>query len=100
MPCCGHKAQQVSHPMDMASGRSCCTQPADASADNLSGCRFVKTSPALPSGGEGVPGMTAAVGTVVFDNPSERPFPKPLVASMNSRPPGAPLYLHLHTLLI
>jgi hypothetical protein len=100
MPCCRDKAQPVSHSMDMASGRSCCTHSADDFADNLSACRFGNTSPALPSGVESAPGMTAAVGTGVFDHPIERPSHKPLIGFKDTRLRGAPLYLQLHTLLI
>jgi hypothetical protein len=100
MPCCRHKAQPASHPADMAAGRSCCTQASDDSADNLSGCRFVKTSAALPSGAESVPGAAAAVGTVGFNNPIERRSHAPLTGSIHSRQPGPPLYLRHQTLLI
>jgi hypothetical protein len=100
MPCCRHKANPVSRPTDMVPGRSCCTQAAGDSADNMSGCRFVKTSPALPSGAGSVTGMTAAVGAVAFDNPIERPSGTPSICSMDSRPPGPPLHLRLQTLLI
>lgn len=100
MPCCRHKAQPVSHPADMAAGRSCCTQAADDSADNLSGCRFIKTSAALSSGAESVRGVAAAVGTVGFNNSIEMLSHAPLIGSINSRPPGPPLYLSLQTLLI
>jgi len=100
MPCCRRKAQPVSHPADMAAGRSCCAQTADDSADTMSGCRFVKTSAALPSGAESVPGVAAAVGTVVFDNPIERPSYAPSAGSMDSRPPVPPLFLRFQTLLI
>jgi len=100
MPCCRNKAQPVSHPADMAAGRSCCTQTADDSADNLSGCRFVKTSAALSSGAESVPGVAAAVGTVGFNYPIEGRSHAPLTGSISSRPPGPPLYLRHQTLLI
>jgi len=99
MPCCRQKVQPVSHAMDMASGRACCTQTAADSAD-MSGCRFAKASPALPLAVESVLGITAAVGAVVCDNAIERPFHQPLVGPVDSRPPSAPLYLHLQTLLI
>lgn len=100
MPCCRHKANPASHPIDMVSGGSCCTQAAGDSEDNISGCRVVKASPALPSGADSVPGMTAAVGAVAFDNSIERPSDTPSICSMDSRPPGPPLYLRLQTLLI
>jgi len=100
MPCCRDKAQPVSHAADMAAGRSCCTPAADDAADNLSGCRFANISPALPSGIESSPVMTAAVGTVVFNNPVERLSHALLTGSIHSRPPGPPLYLRLQILLI
>jgi hypothetical protein len=100
MPCCRHEAQPVSHPADMAAGRSCCTQTADDSVDNRSGCRFAKISPVLPSGVESAPVMTAAVGTVVFYRPIERPAVTPPLRFMVSSPPDTPLYLRLQTLLI
>jgi hypothetical protein len=100
MPCCRHKAQPVSHPADTASGRDCCPQTADDSADNLSGCRFVKTNAALPSGAESAPGVAAAVGTVVFNNPIETPSHASSISSNASRLPGCALYLRLQTLLI
>ena len=100
MSCCRNKAQPDSHPADMAAGRSCCTQTADHSADNRSGCRFVKTSAALPAGTESVPGVAAAVGAVVFNNPIEMLSHALLTGSINPRPPGTPLYLRLQIQLI
>jgi hypothetical protein len=84
----------------MASAGACCTPTADDSADNLSGCRFANISPALPSGVENTPVMTAAVGTLVSDNPIERPAFTPPLRFMDSSPPDTPLYLRLQTLLV
>jgi hypothetical protein len=100
MPCCRPKAQPVPHPADTASGRGCCPQTADDSADSLSGCRFVKTNAALPSGADSAPGVAAALGTVVFHNPIESLAHASSIGSIASRPPGPALYLRLQTLLI
>jgi hypothetical protein len=100
MPCCRHKAKPLAHHTTDAPSKACCTQPADASSDIGSSCRFDQHHLAISSQERTNSAHVAAVfaeATWTAEHDHTRLSPR---VAGHPEPPKAPLYLRIQILLI
>src|SRR5512143_2890732 len=100
MPCCQHKARPVSTHAEAAHAKPCCSQPADPSSGNGSGCRYDQTHLAIDPGHAGSAlALTTTLSVLSRDALELRSSPRTVFLAAPTRF-KTPIFLRTQTLLI